>query len=128
MLGNYSIKRLLCYLLAVFFIVAGANHFRDPDFYLPLIPEYFPLPETINWVTGILEMVFGGLLFFRKYRTIASYGILALLLLFIPSHVYFIKIGSCIADGLCVPEWIGWLRLFAIHPLLLFWAWTVRNI
>ncbi|MEM1336622.1 MAG: MauE/DoxX family redox-associated membrane protein [Bacteroidota bacterium] len=125
--GNYSKRRLLCYALAVFFIVAGANHFRDPNFYLPLIPPYFHFPEVINWATGILEVLFGGLLLLKRYRLFASFGILSLLLLFIPSHVYFIKIGSCIEDGLCVQEWIGWLRLFVIHPLLLFWVWIVRN-
>ena len=127
MAGNYNINRLSRYILAIFFIVAGANHFRDPIFYLPLIPPYFPFPEIINWGSGVLELLFGGVLFFKKYQLLACYGLLVLLLLFIPSHVYFIKLGSCIQDGLCVPEWIGWLRLFVIHPLLLFWVWTVRK-
>ncbi len=125
--GNYNAKRLLRYVLAIFFIIAGANHFRDPNFYLPLIPSYLPYPEIINWGSGILELLFGGLLFFKRYQLLASYGILMLLLLFIPSHLYFITLGSCIPDGLCVPEWLAWLRLFVIHPLLLFGVWRVRH-
>ncbi len=105
--GNYNIKRLLRYVLATFFIVAGANHFLDPNFYLPLIPPYFPYPETINWVSGILELLFGGLLFFKKYSLLASYGLLVLLFLFIPSHVYFIKLGSCIQEVFASPNGLG---------------------
>ncbi len=126
--GNYKLKRILRYMLAVFFLVAGINHFRDPGFYFPLIPEYLPWPKTINGVSGILEIIFGGLLFFKKYRIPASYGILALLVLFIPSHIHFIQLGSCVENSLCVPGWVGWLRLIVIHPLLLFWVWCVKDV
>ena len=30
------------YLLAAFFILAGLNHFRDPDFYTNIMPDYIP--------------------------------------------------------------------------------------
>jgi HAMP domain-containing protein len=29
---------------------------------------------------------------------------------------------------LCVPMWVAWLRLFLIHPLLIWWVWQARNI
>jgi len=33
-------KVAMKYLLAVFFIAAGMNHFANPDFYLKIIPPY----------------------------------------------------------------------------------------
>ena len=125
-------KRLLpkvsLYAMSGFYLFAGANHFINPDFYLPLIPEYFPSPATINVLSGVAELLLGLGLLVEKTRKISAYLIIAMLVAFIPSHVYFIEIGSCIEDGLCVPEWIGFIRLIVIHPLLIWWAWSNREL
>lgn len=121
MAGNY--KRISLVILAGFYFLAGVNHFINPDFYLPLIPPYLPYPEAINYISGGLESLFGLLLLSPKYGNQAARGIIFLLVLFIPSHVYFIMAGCCVENGLCVPNWVGWLRLILIHPLLIGWAW-----
>ena len=120
-------KRVSLIIQAIFYLFAGINHFIDPEFYLPLIPPYFILPEVINVLAGIIEIGLGIGLLLQPMRKIASNLIIVMLVAFIPSHVYFIQIGSCIPDGLCVPEWIGWIRLIVIHPLLIWWAWSVRK-
>jgi len=109
-----------------FFLIAGINHFRDPDFYFPLIPNYIPFPNLINGISGGLEIILALGFLLPKYREISIWGIIILLILFIPSHVHFIQIGSCVEGSLCVPEWIAWVRLVIIHPLLLFWVWKSR--
>jgi len=124
-IGNYLKNKWSVRLMGSFYFIAGFNHFINPTFYLPLIPPYLPYPEEINLVSGILEIIVGFGILLPKTRKLASYAIIAMLLAFIPSHVFFIQIGSCVEEGLCVPEWIGWLRLFIIHPILLFWAWKV---
>jgi uncharacterized membrane protein len=116
-------KKVLKVLLSVFFVVAGSNHFINPGFYFPLIPDYLPFPVIINYFSGIIEVVLGIGLGFRSLQKYAAWGIVFLLVLFIPSHVYFIQIGSCVQDGLCVPEWVAWIRLLFIHPILIIWAW-----
>jgi len=120
-------KRLFRYLFVGFMLYAGINHFLNPEFYYPLIPSYLPYPKAINLVSGLLEIAFGVLLLIPKWRTFAVYGIIVLLLLFIPSHVYFIQIGACVPNGLCTPLWVGWVRLIIIHPLLLLWAWKIKD-
>ncbi|SMG12218.1 Uncharacterized membrane protein [Marivirga sericea] len=122
-IGNYLKSKWSIRLLFVFYLLAGFNHFINPTFYLPLIPPYLPYPEIINWISGVIEIVVAFGVLISKSRKIASFVILAMLIAFIPSHVYFIQTGSCVDDGLCVPQWIGWLRLIIIHPLLLLWAW-----
>lgn len=117
-------RRFLRYFLGVFFILAGRYHFVNPDFYYPLIPDYLPYPQFLNVVSGILELILGLGVLFERYTKISSMGIIFLLMLFIPSHIYFIQIGSCVQGGLCVPEWVAWLRLLLIHPLLVYWAYT----
>jgi uncharacterized membrane protein len=121
-------KNISRVVLSVFFTFAGINHFINPAFYYPLIPDYFSYPELINFVSGVLEISFGIGVMIPAFRKYALIGILCLLVVFIPSHVFFIQKGSCIPDGLCVPSFVGWLRLLAIHPLLIFWVYSVyRN-
>jgi len=120
-------KKLLKYLLIVFYVFAGINHFLNPRFYLGLIPDYLPIPQLINYLSGVLEITFGLGVIFSKTRKISCIGIIFLLIAFIPSHIYFIQIGSCVEEGLCVSPWISWLRLIVIHPLLIYWAWFVKG-
>ena len=107
------------YVFALFFVIAGINHFINPDFYIPLIPPIFPYPQAINLISGLVEIALGFGLVFPKIQKYAAYGIILIMVAFIPAHVYFVQIGSCIEGSLCVAPWIGWLRLFLIHPLLI---------
>jgi uncharacterized membrane protein len=120
-------KFLLRYLLIIFFVLAGCYHFINPNFYLGLIPNYFPNPRLINSFSGLVEIVFGLGLIFPKTTKWAGKGIIFLLICFIPSHVYFIQIGSCVPESLCVAAWISWTRLLLVHPLLMVWAWWVSQ-
>lgn len=122
-----GIKRILLYLLSGLFFIAGINHFVHPNFYLPLIPEYLGYPEFINYSSGVAEVLLSIVLLFTCLRKVSAYLIIALLIAFIPSHLYFITIGSCIPDGLCVPSWVAWMRLLIIHPLFIVWTWYVRE-
>lgn len=124
---NRKLKQTFRYLLGVFYVAAGVNHFISPEFYIPLIPPYFPYPEVINIVAGIAEIALGLMVFFHSTVRIACYGIIAMLVAFIPAHVYFVQIGSCIEGGLCTPQWLGWVRLVVIHPILILWAWWIAR-
>ncbi|HAH36705.1 MAG TPA: hypothetical protein DEQ87_06875 [Algoriphagus sp.] len=115
------LKRYSLFVLSGFYIFAGINHFLNPEFYLPLIPDYFSNAEFINVLAGLAEIILGIGLLIKKVRRVAIIGVVLMLLAFIPSHVYFIQKGSCIDGGLCVSNWIGWIRLVIIHPILIAW-------
>ncbi|GAB5517955.1 MAG: DoxX family protein [Rhodothermales bacterium] len=120
-------KRLSKHVLAAVFVFAGLNHFINPQFYLPLIPPYFPFPEGINIISGLLEIVFGAMIWVPKLQRYAAYGLIGLMLAFIPAHIYHIQMGGCINEVLCVPLWASWLRLLVVHPLLIAWIWWHRE-
>ncbi len=119
---NFSV-----YFLALFYMLAGVNHFWHPDFYYPLIPDYLPNHQFINMVSGVAEIVFGIGILFPATRFISCTAIIMLLILFIPSHIYFIQLGGCVSEGICVPAWVAWVRLIVVHPLLVYWAYSDRN-
>lgn len=121
-------RKVLHYGMAAFYILAGINHFVMPEFYYGLIPHYLGFPEILNGLAGLAEIVLGSALFIPKLRKTAAWGVVLMLVAFIPAHVYFIDIGSCVGESLCVPEWISWLRLLVIHPLLILWAIKVARI
>jgi uncharacterized membrane protein len=122
-----DLKKLNLFLLSGFYVFAGVNHFINPQFYYDLIPDYLPFHELINVVSGLAEIILGIGVIFQKTRKWSSYLLVTMLISFIPAHIYFIQIGSCVEGGMCVSEWIGWARLLIIHPLLIWWALSVTS-
>lgn len=115
------------WILITFFLAAGLNHFVNPVFYYPIIPDYLPFPVLINYVSGVLELILAFGLIWARTRTYAAYLTIAMLIAFIPSHIYFIKMGACVGNDFCMPMWVAWLRLLVIHPLLIFWVWKSKK-
>ncbi len=122
-----KVKGLLKISLIVFYAFAGTYHFINPNFYLGLIPDYLPCPLMINYIAGVVEVVLAIGIVFKPTRRLAAFGLIAMLVAFIPSHVYFIQIGSCVPDALCVHPIIAWIRLLVIHPILIWWVWKVKD-
>ena len=116
-------KKATRFLFGILFIVAGVNHFVSPEAYYPLIPPYFPFPEFINILSGLLEIIFGAGLLTERYRKASAYGIIALMVAFIPAHVYHIQMDGCVSERICIPVWAAWIRLLVIQPALILWAY-----
>jgi uncharacterized membrane protein len=116
------IKKTSLVILTVFFLLAGINHFWHPEDYDGLIPPYLPAHQFINMASGILEVLFGVLLVFPATRKFSALGIIFLLILFIPAHIYMIQMKGCVGPEICVPESVAWLRLFPGQFLLIAWA------
>ncbi len=120
-------KKISCVLIPVFYIAAGINHFRNPDSYYKIIPEYLPYPVFINLFSGAAEIILGILFLFAKTRKLAAIGIITLLIAFIPAHIVMIQNGFCLSNGFCLPAWATWVRLFPLQFLLMLWAWKYRK-
>lgn len=115
-------KNISLIIMTVFYLVSGINHFLHPDNYYPLIPPYLPFPQFINIASGVAEIVLSALLIFPATRKFGAYGIVILLILFIPTHIYMIQKGGCMSITMCLPAWVVWLRLFPLQFILIAWA------
>ena len=120
-------KRVSLIIMIVFYIVAGINHFRNHTAYYTIIPSYLPNPVLINIVSGIAEIALGILLIFPLTRKFAAYGVILLLIAFIPAHICMIQNGWCMSNGFCLPAWATWVRLFPLQFVLMWWAWSNRK-
>jgi len=81
-------KVAMKYLLAVFFIAAGMNHFVNPDFYLKIIPPYLPWHAALNYLSGAFEILLGALVLFPRFTRLAGWGLIVLLIAVFPANVY----------------------------------------
>ena len=118
-------KRISLIIMIVFYLAAGINHFRNPSSYYPLIPPYFNWPGIVNAVSGFCEIILAVGLVFSVTRKWAAFGIIAMLIAFIPAHIYMIQQGGCFPKpSFCFPVWVMWVRLLVLQPLLIWWAYT----
>lgn len=76
--------------MSVLYIIAGVNHFIHPHFYLKIMPPWLPLHSLLVLLSGIMEAVFGILLFIPATRVFAAWGLIALLIAVFPANVQMI--------------------------------------
>jgi uncharacterized membrane protein len=75
-------------IMAVLYVVAGANHFIFTDYYRSLMPPYIPAHQLMIVLSGLAEMALGTLLFFKSTRCAAAWGVILLLIAVLPVHIY----------------------------------------
>ncbi len=75
-------------IFAIFMIYAGVQHLLNPDFYLPFVPSFMPFTMAIIYTSGIIEILLGIMLLIPKYARQGAMGIMLLMLIFLPIHVW----------------------------------------
>ena len=76
------------YFMSVGYIYVGIRHFIDPNFFLAIMPDYLPLHLEAVYLSGFFEILLGGMLLFKKYRKVAGWGLIALLIAVFPVNIY----------------------------------------
>jgi uncharacterized membrane protein len=107
------------WLLALFFIIAGANHFRTPGPYLSMMPPYLPNPELLNQLSGAAEIAGGIGILIPFFRRAAAWGLILLLVAVFPANLQVALHGW---PGVNLPSWVLWARL-PFQILFLAWVW-----
>jgi uncharacterized membrane protein len=116
------LKSISLAILVTGYLVAGANHFIHPQGYIQIIPSYLPFPVLLNNMAGFFEILFGLLLIRPKTRKVASWGIIMMLVAFLPVHVTMLVHSPLRVGSLWVTPTIAWIRLL-LQPVLMLWAW-----
>jgi uncharacterized membrane protein len=116
-----NLKLILTYLFGAFMIFGGINHFIKPEMYAPFIPDFLP-SLAINYLAGIAEIAVGVGVFIPRFRSMATLGILIMMLVFLPLHVFDVfkenpAIGSHQAALIRLP----------LQFVLIAWAWFIHK-
>jgi uncharacterized membrane protein len=117
-------------LLGVLFVFAGIVHLVKPGFYMAAMPPYIPWPLAMIYISGVAEIM-GGIgvlvpdgLVFRGTRTMAAWGLVALLIAVWPVHI-----NMCLHPEQfpTVPLWVIWIRLPLQIPLIAWASYYTRR-
>ncbi|MBA3533006.1 MAG: DoxX family protein [Ardenticatenales bacterium] len=105
--------------LSLFFIVAGANHFWNPRFYLRVMPPYIPYHEAAVSASGVLEILGGLGVLHPATRRLSGIGLILLLIAIFPVNVHMVLHRI---PGINVSPTVLWLRL-PLQLLCIAWVW-----
>ena len=82
------LKEFCLLVLSFLYISVGVKHFTNPDFFLAIMPPYVPYHKFMVYLTGVLEIVFGLMMIFRKTRFYGCWGIILLLIAVFVANIY----------------------------------------
>jgi len=116
------LKTLSRWVLTIFMVGAGANHFIAPDAYVGMMPAALPAPLTLVYVSGIAEMLGGLGLILPATRKLAAWGLVALFIAVFPANLNM-AINHLPLGTTAVPTWALWARL-PLQVVLIAWAWS----
>ncbi len=102
-----SLRAISRYLLASLMVFAGVMHFVRADFFLKVMPPYLPCHLELVYLSGVCEAVLGLLMLVPRYRRLASWGIIALLIAVFPVNLHVFQHQELIP----APPIVHWLRL-----------------
>ncbi|HEU0184706.1 MAG TPA: MauE/DoxX family redox-associated membrane protein [Blastocatellia bacterium] len=117
-----TFKIVMKSLFAAIFILAGLNHFRDPNFYLRIMPPYLPWPSELHLIAGVFEIVLGVMLLIHRFQKLAAWGLVALLTAFFSVHIHMIVHHDQYEVGLS----LLWFRLLLQFPLVALAWWFTK--
>jgi uncharacterized membrane protein len=112
------------YLLAIFFVLAGLNHFLRTEFYLHIMPPYLPWPRMLVYLSGALEVLLGVMVMIPRWSSVAGWGLVLLLIAVIPANIHMA------VNSYLYPEYSRTLLLLRlpVQLILIFWAyWSTRR-
>ena len=112
-------KQVFKYLLAIFFIMAGINHFVAPEFYLRIMPPYLPYPSLLHQLAGAAEILLGAMVLVPRWQRLAAWGLVLLLVAVYPANLHVAFNAHLYPD---FPTALSWGRL-PLQFLFLLWAW-----
>jgi uncharacterized membrane protein len=112
-------KLIFKILLALFFVLAGINHFRQTGFYLRMMPPYVPWHPAMVQISGVAEIALGVLLLIPAASRLAAWGLIALLIAVFPANLQMALHPDTFPEF--SPRAL-WLRL-PLQAVLIAWAY-----
>ena len=121
-----SLKNLIAFSLGSLYIIVGIKHFTDLEFFLVIVPPYIPFPETMVYISGFFEIVFGCLLIPKKTRKYAAIGLIFLLIAVFPANIYLFN-SEVALKTIGISSHDALVRLPFQIPLIIIAYWQTKN-
>ena len=105
------IRSIVRGLLTVAMVGVGITHFTNPDPFVQIMPAFIPAKLELVWISGVLEIALGVLLWPKRSRRLASFGLVALFLAVFPANINMAVNGIQLDPANPLPVWAMWARL-----------------
>jgi uncharacterized membrane protein len=69
------------------FFLGGVTHFTNTDFFISIVPPWWPWPLFAVYASGVFEILLALLILWPTTRSFAGWGIIALTLAVTPANV-----------------------------------------
>ena len=117
---KFDIKYFSIIVMGVFYISIGISHFTSPIWYVQIVPPYLPYKLELVYISGLFEILFGGMLFFKKTRFLAGWGLILLLIAVYPANIYLAQTNGAAMNTTPLIAW-GRLPVQFIFVGLAYW-------
>ena len=117
---KFDIKYFSMIVMGVFYISIGVSHFTSPIWYVQIVPPYLPYKLELVYISGLFEILFGGMLFFKKTRFLAGWGLILLLIAVYPANIYLAQTNGAAMNTTPLIAW-GSLPVQFIFVGLAYW-------
>ena len=74
------ITRLVTIIFGLFLVNIGIQHFRDPEWFEPIVPSVLGNPKFWVYLSGLFEIIFGIMILIEPLRKYGSLGISLMLI------------------------------------------------
>jgi uncharacterized membrane protein len=115
-------KRVLLWVMGLFYIFAGIQHFRVAEYYLPMIPPYLPWHAELVFLSGVAEVLCGVGVLIPQTRKLAAWATIALLIAVFPANIHVAMNDIALFGATEGPGPLGYIRL-PFQLVLIAWAW-----
>jgi uncharacterized membrane protein len=115
-----QLRTVIRALMAIFYFVAGVIHLKSPEAFLPIVPDWVPLPRETILFTGVCELAGAVALFVPRLRWWAGVMLAAYAVAVFPANIKHAMDdialgGSQQGLGYHVPR-------LMMQPVLVWWA------
>ena len=117
-----TIKRVLLWVMGVFYTFGGIMHFVQPDVYMPMMPPYLPLHLDLIYLSGLAEIIVGVGVLIPSTRRIAAWAMILLLIAIFPANLHIALYNVPVFGAEEGAGIFNWIRL-PIQGVLILWAW-----
>jgi uncharacterized membrane protein len=111
-------KRYGIYIMGTLYVLAGINHFVNPEVYGRMMSAFLPYHYALVLLSGVVEILLGLGVMVPKTQRPAAWGLIAMLVAIFPANINM----ALHPEAWGINVWVLYARL-PLQLLFIYWAY-----